>query len=500
MEIAADLRDLFQSLSPPEREEAFARFEQLNAGGADYLRFAWREIFARKAEPNADGTWKGQLAPPGDYRVWLILAGRGYGKTRTSAEWVREEVDPHSATCKARGWSRGRFGLYAPTAADVRDVVVEGESGIMSISPPWFKPIYEPSKRRLTWPNGAIATTFGAEEPDRARGPQYDGLAADEIAAWEYPETFELAMLGLRLGPDPRACVTTTPRATPFIRRLAADKTTIITRGTTYDNRINLAVAFMQQIVAKYEGTRLGEQEIQGRILDDDENALWTATRLEATRVKLPPEMDRIVVAVDPSAGDKEGNDEQGIAAVGISRQAPDGNGGFTKDNKGLMHIYVLADRTIKSSPEGWASAAIDLALQLQADCIVGERNCGGDMVKATIDLVAEKRGVHVNVQDVVATRGKHVRAEPVAALWEQMRGHIVGRLSKMEREMVHFTAVGYIGGNDAGGPDPLPKSPNRSDAMIHAATKLLDGDYRLIAPAGKATQKGVGIEAWDIG
>ena len=217
-----------------------------------------------------DWGWWGrpnQQAPKGDWRTWLLLAGRGFGKTRSGAECIRDQVIHHR---------RRRIALVAPTAADARDVMVEGESGLLAIGPPQQRPQYEPTKRRLTWPNGAIATTYSADEPERLRGPQHDAAWCDEIASWRYPEAWDMLMFGLRLGPDPRVVVTTTPKPIKIIRELIADPTTVITRGSTYDNRANLAPAFLQQIVRKYEGTRLGRQELNAEILDDVPGALWS--------------------------------------------------------------------------------------------------------------------------------------------------------------------------------------------------------------------------------
>jgi len=221
------------------------------------------------------------LPPSGDWRTWLLLAGRGFGKTRSGAEFVRIQI----------GEGRRRIALVAPTAADARDVMVEGESGILAVSPPWDMPHYEPSKRRLTWPNGAIATTYSADEPERLRGPQHDAAWCDEIDSWRYPEAWDMLMFGLRLDIDPRVVVTTTPKPVKIIRELLADPTTVITRGSSYENRANLADAFFAQIVRKYEGTRLGRQELNAEVLDDVPGALWNRARLEELR--WPPRAPR---------------------------------------------------------------------------------------------------------------------------------------------------------------------------------------------------------------
>jgi phage terminase large subunit-like protein len=373
-----------------------------------------------------------QLPPPGAWRVWLLLAGRGFGKTRTGAEWVRHQVNRH----KGR-----RVALVAPTAADARDVMVEGESGILAISPEWDRPHYEPSKRRLTWPNGAIATTYSADEPERLRGPQHDAAWCDEIASWRYPEAWDMLMFGLRLGDDPRVVVTTTPKPIRIIRELIADPTTVITRGSTYDNRANLAPAFLAQIIKKYEGTRLGRQELNAEILDDVPGALWNRALIEATRWpvhKTVPDLIRVAVAIDPAASAGEEADETGIIVTG-------------KDADG--HGYV---------PIEWARAAIGLYRQYKADRIVAEVNNGGDMVEATVRMVDP----NVSYAKVYASRGKIMRAEPVAALYEQHRVHHVGAFPTLEDQQCGFAAdfdrasAGF--------------SPDRVDALVWALTDLL--------------------------
>src|SRR6266478_4320826 len=249
--------------SPPETtgNELAAAFSPAEARA---LLYDW-SFWARPA----------QKPPTGSWRVWLLLAGRGFGKTRTGAELVRARV---------AAWTARRLALVAPTAADARNVMVEGESGILAISPPWDRPRYEPSKRRLTWPNGAIATLYSADEPDRLRGPQHDATWCDELGSWRYPEAWDMLMLGMRSGNDPRVVVTTTPRPTKLIRALIADPTAVVTRGSTYENQTNLAPAFLQQIIRKYEGTRLGRQELDAEILDDVPGALWTRGVIEASR------------------------------------------------------------------------------------------------------------------------------------------------------------------------------------------------------------------------
>jgi phage terminase large subunit-like protein len=396
------------------------------------LRYEWRAW----ARPE-------QLSPEGAWLVWLILAGRGFGKTRTGAEWVRSEVESNR---------RSRIALVAPTAADARDVMVEGESGILAISPPWFRPIYEPSKRRITWPNGAIATVFTADEPERLRGPQHDGAWCDEPASWRYPDAWDMLQFGLRLGDDPRVVVTGTPKPVKLIRDLRDRERNgegvIITRGSTYDNAANLAQPFLDAIKAKYEGTRLGRQELYAEVLDDVPGALWTRGMLEKTRVKVAPDMARVCVAVDPSGGHTEDNDEQGIVVAGLG---VDGHG------------YTLADLTCRMTPDGWGRRAVQAYVDYKADVLVYEVNYGGDMCEHVLMTAAKALGVrHINAKMLRASRGKVVRAEPVAALFEQGRAHHVGVHEQLEDEECMFTPLGFDG------------SPNRVDAEVWAYTELM--------------------------
>jgi phage terminase large subunit-like protein len=379
-----------------------------------------------------------QKPPPGNWRVWLLLAGRGFGKTRTGAELVRSRIAAHTAR---------RIALVAPTAADARDVMVEGESGLLAIAPPRDRPLYEPSKHRLTWANGAVATTFSADEPERLRGPQHDFAWCDELAAWRYPEAWDMLMFGLRLGEDPRAVVTTTPRPTKAIRALIADPKVVVTRGTTAENRGNLAPAFLDQIVRRYQGTRLGRQELDAELLDDLPGALWHRGVIEAARTSAAPELSRVVVAIDPAAASNEHADETGIIAAGR-----DANG----------HGYVLADTSGRYAPAEWARIAIAAYSKHEADRIVAEVNNGGEMVEATLRMIDP----NVPYSAVRASRGKVARAEPVAALYEQGRIHHIGAFAQLEDQMCSFTndfdrsAAGY--------------SPDRVDALVWAFTELL--------------------------
>lgn len=290
---------------------------RLNAGfldcGKEYERSTVSAVFT-SAEARALlyqwGFWArpNQVPPAGEWRVWLVLAGRGFGKTRTGAELIRARVAARTVR---------RIALVAPTASDVRDVMVEGESGILAVSPPWQRPRYEPSKRRLTWRNGAIATLFSADEPERLRGPQHDAAWCDELASWRHPEAWDMLMFGLRLGTDPRVVVTTTPRSTPLLRSLVIDPSVAVTRGTTYENRANLAPAFFGQIIRKYQGTRIGRQELEAELLEDVPGALWNRGMLEGLRAGAAPPLSRVVVGIDPAVSSTDRADETGIIVAG---------------------------------------------------------------------------------------------------------------------------------------------------------------------------------------
>ena len=397
---------------------------------------ALRAAHARVLTPSR--TWRGdiarleQLAPDGDWSTWLYMAGRGSGKTRAGAEWVHEQI---AAGCR-------RIALVGATAADVRDVMVEGESGILTTARPGARPDYEPSRRRLTWPNGAIATTYSAEEPERLRGPQHDGAWADELGAWKYEAAWDMLMLGLRLGADPRALVTTTPRPTKLVRSLLSDASTVVTRGSTYDNRDNLAPSFFESIITRYEGTRMGRQELMGELVDDVPGALWTLSMLDGLRVQAAPDLARVIVAVDPAVTSGTESDETGIVVVGIGA---DGHG------------YVLADRSCRMSPDGWARRAAQAYHEYEADRLIVEDNQGGEMVAFLLGTV----DATVPIKRIRASRGKRLRAEPVAALYEQGRVRHVGVYPDLEDQMASFTGDG--GEHD-----------DRVDALVHALTEAM--------------------------
>jgi predicted phage terminase large subunit-like protein len=411
--------------------------------------FADHSMFSRLANVLADD-WQTkarpeQLPPPGDWwTIWLILAGRGFGKTRTGAEWVRGLAEAATAH---------RIALVGPTASDVRDVMVEGESGILAISPNHNRPVYEPSKRRITWDNGCIATMFSSEEPDRLRGPQHGAAWCDEAAAWRnIAETWSMLQFGMRLGKAPRTLISTTPRPVKLLRELLAreGQDVAVTRGSTYDNRDNLAPSFFSQIVKAYEGTRLGRQELNAELLTDTPGALWMMDWLDRDRVaSAPEELKRVVVAIDPAISTNENSDETGIVVAAIDRR---------------NHAYVLADYSGKYAPHEWARKALEAYNLHKADRIIAEANQGGQMVEHTLMTVA---GRYVPFKAVHASRGKVTRAEPVSTWYEKAEVHHVGGgLKILEDQMCSFTSdfdrsrMGY--------------SPDRVDALVWALTELL--------------------------
>lgn len=390
-----------------------------------------------------EGLWgrPSQLLPPGDWNTWLILAGRGYGKTRTGAETTRGAVERGVAT---------RIALIAPTAADARDTMVEGESGLLATCPPWFKAHYEPSKRRVTWKRGgrevARATLFSAEEPERFRGPQHDWVWGDEPASWpDADEAWAQLQLGLRLGKKPRTIITGTPKPVKLLLQLLKDPNTYVTRGNTYENSANLAANFIEQINRLYGNSRLGRQEIYAEVLEDMPGAIFDLKKVEQYRVAVKPnQLERIVIAVDPSQNSGSGNDETGIMVVGVGT---DGHG------------YVLEDASLKGSPDEWASRVAQKFHEWQADSVVAEVNVGGEMVEFTLRTVDDS----LPVKTVRAMRGKAKRAEPIAALFEQGKIHMVGNFEKLERQMRTFTGL-------AG------KRDDRTDAMCWGFHDLLVG------------------------
>lgn len=398
-----------------------------------------------------------QAVPAGDWQTWLILAGRGFGKTRTGAETVRAWV----RTCDM-------VNLIAATADDARDIMIEGESGILAICPAHERPRYNAHKSRLEWPNGARSLIFTAEEPERLRGKQHKKLWCDEVCSWRYEDSWDQAMFGLRLGADPQAVVTTTPKPVKVLRELMADPNTIITRGSTYDNRANLSPKFYQKVIRKYEGTRLGRQELNAELLDDNPRALWQRAWLDRDRIQIAPTLDRIVVGLDPNVKNRDRQillkksdtlDEAGIVAAGVG-PAPDGwtapPGSSMRD---APHFYVIGDRSLDAGPNEWGAAAVKAYRDFSADRVIGEVNNGGDMVEMNIRAV----DANVSYKSVTASRGKAIRAEPISALYEQGRVHHVGSFAQLEDEMCDFDPITTV------------KSPNRMDALVWALTELSD-------------------------
>ncbi len=375
-----------------------------------------------------------------DWTTWLLLGGRGAGKTRAGAEWV---------CALAAGDPKARIALIGETEHDAREVMVEGVSGIMAVHWGADRPQWISSRRRLQWPNGAVAQVFSAEEPESLRGPQFTAAWCDELAKWRQAEaTFDMLQFGLRLGERPRQVVTTTPRPTALLKRLIADAHTAVTHAPTVANAYNLAPSFLDTVLSRYRGTGLGRQEIAGELIEQRADALWTRARLEACRVTQAPDLQRIVVAVDPPGSARKGADACGLVAAGL---ADDGI------------IYVLADDSAAGlSPQAWAARAIALWRRLQADALVAEVNFGGDMVRAVI-AAADRT---VPVMTVRATRGKRLRAEPVAQLYEQGRVRHVGALPALEDEMADFGLDGLSSG----------RSPDRLDALVWAVTALSYG------------------------
>lgn len=407
------------------------------------------------------------MPPKGDWAIWLILAGRGFGKTRTGAEWVRSIA---CGSTPLTGGTAKRIALIAETAADARDVLVEGESGILAVHPQAFRPVYEPSKRRLTWANGAIATLFNGTEPDQLRGPQFDAAWIDELAKYRYAqETWDMLQFGLRLGDDPRQVITTTPRPIKTLKDILAEPGVVITKGSTYDNKANLAPKFLAKVETRYAGTRLGRQELDAEILDDAPDALWRRAKLDEKRLQKDaklPDMRRIVVAIDPASeagGDGElgGGAETGIVVAGLG---VDGRG------------YVLDDLTTAADPNGWALRAVKAFDDYNADVIVAEKNQGGAMVEAVIRSVRKTAPIIL----VHASRGKVTRAEPIAALYEQGRVSHVGSFPQLEDQMVVFTPFGIEGGTTG----------DRVDALVWAMTQLFPNIIYHVDKSPKAQVK----------
>lgn len=408
------------------------------------LKYEW-SLYARAA----------QRPPEGDWDTWVIMAGRGFGKTRPGAEQVIEWSKQ-----LGQDFGGGHIALVATNPLDARTVMIEGESGILPCSPPWYRPLYEPSKKQLRWDNGVIAHIYSAEEPDQLRGPQHHKLWGDEPCKWKYPqETWDMAQFGLRLGIDPQSLLTTTPRPIKMLIDIIGDPRTRMTHGHTLENQVNLSPKFLRTIMRKYAGTRLGKQELEAKLLTDTPGALWKQDQIDATRVREIPEMSLIIVAIDPQANDPE-----------LLRKNPElleetAETGIVVAGRGMdSHFYVLADESGHYTPKEWGHKAVELYDTWKAEKIIGEINNGGAMVEFTVRVAAKALGQEVFFKTVTASRGKRTRAEPVGALYEQGRAHHVGAFSELESQMITWV--------------PGLKSPDRMDAMVWAATESM-----LLAP-----------------
>lgn len=426
------LAEWIAALSPDRRQELL---HDLTEEECEALHFDW-SFWARK----------NQLPPMGAWFCWLILAGRGFGKTRTAVEWIRGLAEGDSPNKAPKG-APERIALVADTLLDGKLTMIEGESGILAATPKDFRPSFNSSNKKLTWPNGIQAFLYSAETPDQLRGPQHHVAWADELAKWRYIEdTWSNLLFGLRLGKAPKVLATTTPRNIPLLRKLVEDKTTRLIRGSTYDNMSNLPPSFFAQVVGHYEGTRLGRQEIYGEILADVSGALWNRDVLEGIRVRQVPAFERIVVAVDPPVTSGKNADTCGIIVA-------------AKDHHNTA--YILEDCSVQGlSPLGWAKAALAAYHRYEADRLVAEVNNGGELVESLLRQIDPE----VSYRAVRASRSKVLRAEPVAALYEQGRVMHRGFFPDLEDQMCSLTTEGLVGG----------KSPDRVDALVWAVTELL--------------------------
>jgi len=391
-----------------------------------------------------------QLPPPGDWSTWLIRTGRGWGKTRTGSSWVHQR-----AMERPGRWSA----LVARTPADARDYMIEGPGGFLRNIHPDERPHYEPSKRRLTWRNGSWATIYSDQEPDQLRGFSGDTAWLDEFGKFKHPEeTWDNLQFGMREASSdrPRQLITTTPRPLKILKIIEAFPRTVVVRGSSYENRDNLDPRWFEEVLMRYEGTRLGRQEIYGEILDDVPGALWKLERIDELRVAEAPELVRVVVAVDPAATSKPTSAETGIMVAG---RGVDGDG------------YVLTDRSCRMSPHGWATRAVTAFDEFRADRLVAEVNNGGEMVEHTVRTVRPS----ISYKDVHASRGKRIRGEPISALYEQGRIHHVGLFPELEDELCNWV------------PEGVDWSPNRLDALVWALTELFEGE---VAPLDEKTRK----------
>lgn len=396
-----------------------------------------------------------QLPPEGDWKTWVILGGRGAGKTRAGAEWVRSKVE--GAGPLDSGAAR-RVALVGETIDQVREVMVFGDSGLLACSPPDRRPVWEAGRKRLVWPNGAVAQAFSAHDPEALRGPQFDAAWTDEIAKWRKGQaTWDQLQFGLRLGEHPQQCVTTTPRNVGVLKKILAAASTVKTTAPTEANRANLAESFLEEVRSRYAGTRLGRQELDGQLLEDRDGALWRREALDDGRLDIVPELDRIVVAVDPPVTGHAGSDSCGIVVAGVIAKGAVQN----------WRAVVLDDVTVRAAtPDAWARVALAAMEAWGAERLIAEVNQGGDLVKSVINQIDPL----VPFKAVRATRGKVARAEPVAALYEQGRVNHMHDLDELEDQMCAMTTQGFDGSG----------SPDRVDALVWALTELV------IEPASK--------------
>lgn len=402
-----------------------------------------------------------QLTPPGDWLVWTIVTGRGWGKTRTGAEDVAEFGRSHP---------RSRIAVVAPTFSDGRDVCIEGESGLLNVVPPEFIKAYNRSMGEVVLMNGSQYQVYTAEKPNRLRGPQHHRAWCDEFAAWKYlQETWDMLMFGLRLGEHPQVVITTTPRPRPLLREIMSRSSTMVTTGTTYDNIDNLARVTVDELQRVYADTALGRQELEGVLLEDVEGALWSRETLEASRIQDDdlPALSRVIVAVDPAVTSGRNAAETGIVVVGKTRDCPLCNGG--------EHAFVLEDRSGRSSPDAWGRKVVAAYKEFACDRIIGETNNGGELVAhvlRTVDPTVPFKSVH-------ASRGKRARAEPIAALYEQGKVHHVGFFDDLEQQMCTWD------------PEITDVSPDRVDALVWGLTELMitNAGVGVRVPVGGARQ-----------
>jgi phage terminase large subunit-like protein len=410
----------------------------------------------RKSEPTpslaaalaatlAEGSWRekarpAQLPPEGrPWNGWAVVAGRGFGKTWVGANYTNELAN-----------TVGRMVLIGATASDVRDTMIEGDSGILRTAPAWFRPIYEPSKRRIEWPNGCIASCFSSEEPDRLRGVNSEWGWLDELSAWQnLQSTWDMFSFGLRLGQDPRWLVTTTPRPSKLLKEILARDDVVTTTGSTFDNAANLAPPFLEAIKRKYDGTRLGRQEMYAELLLDTPGAMWQQEWIDRSRIQSigGGDFKRIVIAIDPAATSGENADETGIICAAI-------------DDAG--DAYIIEDVSGRLAPHEWAQAAIRLYKKYRADRIIGETNNGGEMIESVLRSIDPS----ISYKSVHASRGKAIRAEPISAMYEQNRVHHVGIFTQLEDQMTSFTQDSTRASTGS--------SFDRMDATVWALTELM--------------------------